>query len=218
MLLKADRRRFQVQYICVLPGTSHCLTLQVSGASSKHPWGPDDAPRAGTSTFTMDRLIIYLMADMEAGGFWVKACSLKKHPQQRSVLRGGEVFGNDWKRYDESEQIQLGSDSYADINQKKVNTWTKNRNTQNCCKFDEHKYQYLAQVWHSEQSAHNIKRISSLNPTDLGFLVYKIQWNRSKWLVISLGAYYCPRNEFLYSVIFSALLKKDILAVLTQKK
>lgn len=99
----------------------------------------------------------------EPGGFWGGPV-LCKNIHRRETFERREVLEMPERDMTSRNRYSLRSDSHADANQKKLNTWTKNRIPQDFCKLDEHEYQYLAQIWHSEQSTQSIKWTPSQSP------------------------------------------------------
>lgn len=145
------------------------------------------------------RLLIHFMVDMGVWSFW-EGPALCKTPTTEKHLRGRRCLEMPERDMISTNIYSLRSDSYADISQKKLNTWTKNRITQNCCKPEEHKYKHLAQLRHSRQSAQNIR----FGPPQPCLPVSTTQWDRRKMTSDSSKMHYYLFNIFLSCNISSS--------------
>jgi hypothetical protein len=93
------------------------------------------------------------------------------------------MTANDWKRYGYRYQSRysLGSDSYANINEKKLTSQTKNRSIQNRGNLHKNKHQYSAHVWQSKWPQYRMPKVLLLTAlTGPWLIAYQIQGNGSK--------------------------------------
>lgn len=97
--------RLQMQNICALAGIAWLFwETKFTEPLAGIPMGEICLPGRGLLP-SLGRLWIHLEANMGAWGFWDDLLSVQT-PTEGKYLRGREVFGNDWERFD--EQVNAG--------------------------------------------------------------------------------------------------------------